>query len=339
MALSHETWAPITKLGDYLSLPISTYSSGMKMRLALALATFGDPDVLLMDEGIGAGDQFFLDRAQKRSARFMENAKLMVIASHSEHLLRQYCNKALLLDKGSVLAAGDIDTVMAAYTRIENEPLTVPVVQNLRVTQSPKGTAVTCAPICSDAASECPAVNAFDGSLISHWRSPAGKPVAKCAFVGLLFDHSVEPRYAVLDQWMQDLVGASCVSRFAVECSDDGFVKDCRRAADVSSLTVQSHWEIPLLPTGGGRWWRVIALSEPFAKGDSWALSRFELDFSDTLEFAASGPIADSQSDLAYGPNCAFLDHSEAPWVTAEKAEAVKGKAWIGCARIFSPWL
>ncbi|MBT4701063.1 MAG: ABC transporter ATP-binding protein [Rhodospirillaceae bacterium] len=319
-----------TELGDYLSLPISTYSSGMRMRLALALATFGDPDVLLMDEGIGAGDQFFMDRAQKRSMRFMESAKLMVIASHSEQLLREFCNKAVLLDQGSILAAGDIDTVMTAYTRIEKKPSTVPVVQNTEAILSTADAEAAWEPICSGAAGEFPAVNAFDGSLISHWRSPIGEPVAERAFVGLIFDHPVEPRHAVLDQWMQDLVGASCVSRFAVECSSDGFVEDVRRAAVVSSRTAQTRWDIPLLPTGGGRWWRAIALSQPFAEGDSWALSRFELDLSDTQEFAASGPISDSWSGEAYGPDCAFFDYSVLPWVTAEKAATVKGNAWIG---------
>jgi ABC-2 type transport system ATP-binding protein/lipopolysaccharide transport system ATP-binding protein len=107
--------AEFADLGDYLSMPVRTYSSGMAMRLAFAVATCIDPDILLMDEWLSAGDASFVAKAQKRLADFVDQASILVLASHSTDLLRSTCNKGVLLEHGRVVAFGFIEDVLAAY--------------------------------------------------------------------------------------------------------------------------------------------------------------------------------------------------------------------------------
>jgi ABC-type polysaccharide/polyol phosphate transport system ATPase subunit len=107
--------AEFADLGDYLAMPVRTYSAGMAMRLAFAVATCVDPDILLMDEWLSAGDAGFVAKAQKRLADFVDRASIMVLASHSMDLLRTTCNKGVLLEHGRVVAFGPIEEVLAAY--------------------------------------------------------------------------------------------------------------------------------------------------------------------------------------------------------------------------------
>lgn len=106
-----------TELGDYLDLPVRTYSSGMQMRLSLGVATALQPDILLMDEWVVAGDTAFLDKARARMERFVEKARILVLASHSEQIIRQWCNKAILLRSGHVEMFGSVDDVFSEYKR------------------------------------------------------------------------------------------------------------------------------------------------------------------------------------------------------------------------------
>ena len=80
-----------TKLGNFLSLPLRTYSSGMMVRLAFAIATAGDADILLADEVIGAGDASFAQKAQARFKSVVERAKILVIATHDESVITRSC--------------------------------------------------------------------------------------------------------------------------------------------------------------------------------------------------------------------------------------------------------
>ena len=105
-------------LGDYINMPVRTYSSGMQVRLAFAITTAVPSDVLIMDEVIGAGDAAFLERAEARLRSFVEQASLMMFATHSPDLVRKWCNKAILLQHGRMLEFGDVETVLAAYARI-----------------------------------------------------------------------------------------------------------------------------------------------------------------------------------------------------------------------------
>jgi ABC-type polysaccharide/polyol phosphate transport system ATPase subunit len=103
-------------LGDYIYLPMRIYSAGMQMRLSFAIATSLDPDILLMDEGIGAGDANFAEKAEGRLSRFYEKCGIMVVASHSDDLIRKLCNKALLLEKGRQIAIGPVEEILSLYS-------------------------------------------------------------------------------------------------------------------------------------------------------------------------------------------------------------------------------
>jgi len=104
-----------SELGEYLDLPVRTYSSGMFIRLAFAISTAVQPDIVIMDEMIGVGDQNFIDKAQRRLAGILERAQILVLASHSEPIIRSFCNKALWLDKGQAKMFGSVDAVLSAY--------------------------------------------------------------------------------------------------------------------------------------------------------------------------------------------------------------------------------
>src|SRR3954471_22517153 len=105
-----------TELGDYLDIPVRTYSSGMMTRLTFAVATCFAPEILLMDEWIMAGDAAFLAKAQQRIETFVEKASILVLASHSLETCRRFCNKGVWLDQGMVKAEGAIHEVLDRYT-------------------------------------------------------------------------------------------------------------------------------------------------------------------------------------------------------------------------------
>lgn len=110
-----EEIAEFTELGSYLAMPMRTYSAGMKTRLAFAVSTCIDPDILLMDEWLSAGDASFVGKAQKRLAQLVDSAAIMVLASHSANLIRKTCNKGVLLEHGKVVSFGQVNEVLAAY--------------------------------------------------------------------------------------------------------------------------------------------------------------------------------------------------------------------------------
>jgi ABC-type polysaccharide/polyol phosphate transport system ATPase subunit len=107
-----------TELGVYLSLPTRIYSAGMQARLAFALATAQNPDILLIDEGIDAGDAHFQEKARERVHRFVSRARILLLASHSKDLCRSMCSKALVLNKGENAFFGDIDEGFGVYERL-----------------------------------------------------------------------------------------------------------------------------------------------------------------------------------------------------------------------------
>ena len=104
-----------TELGDYLDMPVRTYSSGMMLRLTFAVATCYEPEVLLMDEWIMAGDAHFMTKARERVETFIQKASILVLASHNLEVCRRWCNKALWLDRGNIRALGPVEDIIAAY--------------------------------------------------------------------------------------------------------------------------------------------------------------------------------------------------------------------------------
>ncbi len=99
-------------LGDRLRHPVHTYSTGMRARLMVSIATSIDPDILLIDEGIGTADAEFTDRANERLREFLGRTGVLVIASHSQSLLRQFCDTVIWLDHGTIVDHGPVADVL-----------------------------------------------------------------------------------------------------------------------------------------------------------------------------------------------------------------------------------
>jgi ABC-type polysaccharide/polyol phosphate transport system ATPase subunit len=102
-------------IGSFIDMPVRTYSSGMTTRLAFALATTIVPDILLLDEIIAAGDAAFVNKSRLRMESVMERARILVFASHANGLIRAYCNKGLVMDKGRVVFMGDVEEAIAIH--------------------------------------------------------------------------------------------------------------------------------------------------------------------------------------------------------------------------------
>jgi len=100
-----------SELEDFIDLPLRTYSDGMRMRLLFAIATSFSPEILLLDEWIGAGDSKFQKKAASRMNSLVGNAGIVVIASHNRSLLSKVCNTAIWLEQGKIKASGEIDHV------------------------------------------------------------------------------------------------------------------------------------------------------------------------------------------------------------------------------------
>ena len=106
-------------LGDYINLPIRTYSTGMQARLGFSICTALEPGILLLDEGIGAADAQFADKASKRVKGMVEQTEILVLASHSESMIESMCNRAALIHHGQLMELGPVDQVMKAYKKVQ----------------------------------------------------------------------------------------------------------------------------------------------------------------------------------------------------------------------------
>jgi ABC-type polysaccharide/polyol phosphate transport system ATPase subunit len=107
--------AAFSELGDYLNLPMRTYSSGMLMRLFFSIATCVEADIVLMDEWISVGDEHFVEKANKRLHALIDRANILVIASHNRSLVNSLCNRGILLEGGRVARDGPLDAIFSAY--------------------------------------------------------------------------------------------------------------------------------------------------------------------------------------------------------------------------------
>ncbi|UTD28382.1 ABC transporter ATP-binding protein [Bradyrhizobium sp. WD16] len=105
------------ELGEYIDMPVRIYSAGMMTRLGFSIATAVEPEILLLDEGLATGDAQFARKAERRMKDLMSRASILVIASHSETMLANLCNRCLLLEHGRIIADGRPDTLIDNYRR------------------------------------------------------------------------------------------------------------------------------------------------------------------------------------------------------------------------------
>lgn len=104
-----------SELGEFLDMPVETYSAGMRMRLNFAIATAFEPEILILDEWIGAGDAAFRRKATRRMRDFVDRAGILVLASHSRAMLIENCERAIWLERGRIRADGPVREIIEAY--------------------------------------------------------------------------------------------------------------------------------------------------------------------------------------------------------------------------------
>lgn len=104
-----------SELGNFIDMPLRTYSSGMALRLAFSVSTEFGADIVLIDEIFGVGDQAFVMKAHDRLNSFIGNSGIVILANHSNELIRDLCTKAIYLDHGRLVDFGDCETVLARY--------------------------------------------------------------------------------------------------------------------------------------------------------------------------------------------------------------------------------
>ena len=104
-----------SELGDFVDMPLRTYSTGMHLRLAFAVSTVVRPEILLMDEWLSVGDEGFKHKAEARMSELVRSTNILVIASHSRELVSHTCNRIIWLEHGKIRMDGDPQTVAAAY--------------------------------------------------------------------------------------------------------------------------------------------------------------------------------------------------------------------------------
>jgi ABC-type polysaccharide/polyol phosphate transport system ATPase subunit len=107
--------AEFSELAEFLDLPLRTYSAGMFVRLAFAISTAVQPEIVVMDEMIAAGDQGFIEKSHERISSLLGNTEILVMASQVDAILKMFCNKVLWLEKGRIKMLGPTVEVLTAY--------------------------------------------------------------------------------------------------------------------------------------------------------------------------------------------------------------------------------
>ena len=111
----YEEIVKFSELGDFINVPVKNYSSGMKSRLGFAIATIVEPDILILDEVLSVGDAKFRKKSLKKVKSMIKNNVTVLFVSHSIDQMLDVCNKAILLEKGHIIAQGDAKDVADIY--------------------------------------------------------------------------------------------------------------------------------------------------------------------------------------------------------------------------------
>ena len=107
-------------LKDFIDVPIKNYSSGMKSRLGFSIATVVSPKILILDEVLSVGDAKFRKKSEKKVLSMFDSGVTVLFVSHSLAQVQRICNKAMILEKGKLIAYGDIDTISKQYEKMTN---------------------------------------------------------------------------------------------------------------------------------------------------------------------------------------------------------------------------
>lgn len=245
------------ELGEALDRPVKTYSSGMTVRLAFALVTAVQPDVLIIDEALAVGDQHFQKKCVDRITAFKNNGCTILFCSHSPYHIRHLCDRAIWLDGGQVKEFGPTEPVLGAYdvhTRLRNaeqaEPAAAPP-------PSPVNSEDEVAPT---AAASAPAPAPDDGS-------------ARILSVVLADLGEGEP--ALLDS--KDLVATITVRGRGSERPNVGFMIEQSRGVGITSLATHEEGAVPQ-PVSPGVWRSVLTFPNLPLHSGEYVVSAFLFD-------------------------------------------------------------
>lgn len=120
IAAKYEEITDFAELGDFMDLPMKTYSSGMFSRLAFAVAVHMDPDILIIDEALSAGDAHFKKKAQAKMEELVAKAGTMLLVSHALGTIKEMCDETIWLHQGQLIRQGKPDEIVEAYTNFLN---------------------------------------------------------------------------------------------------------------------------------------------------------------------------------------------------------------------------
>ncbi|WP_087758965.1 ABC transporter ATP-binding protein [Herbinix luporum] len=104
-----------SELGDFIHVPVKNYSSGMKARLGFSIATVMEPEILILDEVLSVGDAKFRKKSEKRILEMFDKGITVLFVSHSIEQVRRICNRAIILDKGTLVADGPVEEICKLY--------------------------------------------------------------------------------------------------------------------------------------------------------------------------------------------------------------------------------
>lgn len=114
----YEEIVEFSELGEFMDVPLKNYSSGMRARLGFSIATVVEPEILILDEVLSVGDTKFRKKSEKKIMSMFEKGVTVLFVSHSTDQVRRLCNKAIILEKGSVVASGEVNEVADIYDRM-----------------------------------------------------------------------------------------------------------------------------------------------------------------------------------------------------------------------------
>jgi lipopolysaccharide transport system ATP-binding protein len=238
-------------LGDAMSRPVKTYSSGMVVRLAFALVTAVQPDVLIIDEALAVGDQNFQKKCIERIRNFREAGCTILFCSHSPYHVRSLCDVAMWLERGQIREFGSTEAVLGAYERHER----------LQAAQDASGTPAEAG--ASDTAAPAPAPLPYD-------RGPTSAMILSCEIA-----HLDEGKSGLLQS--PDLVATITVRGKPGERPNIGFMIEQDRGVGITSLATHEEGAAPT-PLGDNLWRSVLTFPNlPLHSGD-YELSVFLFD-------------------------------------------------------------
>ena len=271
IGISHEEMARLEPeivafagLGEAMSRPVKTYSSGMAVRLAFALVTAVQPDVLIIDEALAVGDQHFQKKCVERITAFKKNGCTILFCSHSPYHIRTLCDVALWLDGGQVKEFGPTEPVLGAYemhTRLRNAP--------------PEEAEAAKAPAKAVEGNAADAPSAGSAPPASPYPPP--QPDASARIISVDIANLGEGEPPLLQG--RDLVATITVRGHGQERPNVGFMIGQSRGVGITSLATHEEGAAPQ-PLGDGLWRSVLTFPDLPLHSGEYVVSAFLFDAS-----------------------------------------------------------